>query len=120
MILLFRIAFFTALAGITTLAFLPNYSALPPIVSVSDLANHAVAFFTLFCLYRVSYSHSMRRIVTLLVTYAFCIEIIQAFLPTRYFSLADIVADTTGMIVAIFFLKQLSPHFPLLNPNTQS
>jgi VanZ family protein len=114
LILLFRAAFFTALAGITTLAFLPDYSALPPLVSVSDLANHAAAFVVLALLYSLSYPHSQKRIAATLLVYGVFIEAVQALLPTRYASLEDIAADSVGLIIGMMVqrgirIRRVSP-----------
>lgn len=102
-----RFAFFAALGSITVLAFLPDYSALPPIVSVSDLANHAAAFTVLFLLYSLSYAHSHKRIFLTLLAYGAFIEIVQGFLPTRYASLEDIAADSVGLMIALLIRKSI-------------
>ncbi len=101
MIRLFRLAFFSALAAITTLAFLPDYSALPPVVSYSDLANHAAAFVVLYLLYALSYPHTARRIFMSLFIYGIFIEAVQAFLPTRFASAEDILADSAGLLLGM-------------------
>lgn len=101
MIFLYRFSFFIALIAISTLAFLPDYSALPPIVSVSDLINHGVAFTVLTLLYRFSYTHSPQKILFFLFSYALFIEFVQAFLPTRCASLEDIVADSVGLLIGM-------------------
>jgi VanZ family protein len=100
-----RILFFSALLAITVLAFLPDYSHLPQIVSLSDLVNHTAAFTVLFILYRLSYGHATVQIVLLLIGYGLFIEAVQSFLPTRSASLTDIVADGVGIILGYMTLK---------------
>ncbi len=103
--LLLRTAFFASLAAITVLAFLPDYSALPPVVSYSDLANHTAAFILLSLLYFFSYPHSQKLIFATLLSYGVFIEAVQALLPTRYASLEDIAADAAGLIIGMVIAK---------------
>ena len=105
MILFFRALFFTALISVTILAVLPDYNALPPIVSVSDLLNHAAAFSVLSLLYSFAYSHTQKQITVTLISYGVMIEAVQAFLPTRYASIEDIIADSLGILVGLTLMK---------------
>ncbi len=105
MIFFFRTLFFSALISISILAILPDYNGLPPIVSVSDLLNHAAAFSVLTILYAFAYSHTPKRIAITLIAYGGLIEAVQAFLPTRYASFEDIVADSVGIIVGVLIMK---------------
>lgn len=105
MTLLYRLLFLAALLSISTLAFLPDYNALPPIVSVSDLLNHAAAFIFLSVLYTLAYPHSFQRIALTLLGYGLLIELVQAFLPTRFASIEDVVADAAGVIAGIAGVK---------------
>jgi VanZ family protein len=102
-----RLLFFSALAAISVLAVLPDYNALPPIVSVSDLLNHAAAFLTLVLLYSLAYSHPLRRIGVTLIAYGILIELVQAFLPTRFASLEDVVADSVGLMGGMVLVKMV-------------
>ncbi len=106
MIFFFRTLFFSALVSISILAILPDYNALPPIVSVSDLLNHAAAFSVLAILYAFAYSnHTPKRIAITLIAYGVLIEAVQVFLPTRYASFEDIIADSVGIIVGVLIMK---------------
>ena len=105
----FRFSLFIAVIAISILAFLPDYSALPPIVSLSDLINHTAAFAVLSLLYALSYSHSLKRILFTLIVYGIFIETVQAFLPTRFASIEDVVADSVGLIVGMVFVKVFRP-----------
>lgn len=107
MIFFYRSLFFSALFTISVLAVLPDYNALPPIVSVSDLLNHAAAFFALALLYFLAYSHSIQRIGVTLIAYGILIELVQAFLPTRFASLEDVVADSVGLMGGMVVVKMI-------------
>ncbi|MGZ5209018.1 MAG: VanZ family protein [Sulfuricurvum sp.] len=110
MIFFFRFSFFIALIAISILAFLPNYSALPSIVSISDLINHAVAFTVLSVLYSLSYPYySLKQTLLTLIGYGIFIEIVQAFLSTRYASIEDVLADSVGLIIGLVLLKIFRP-----------
>lgn len=105
MTFLYRLFFLGALLSISILAFLPDYNALPPLVSVSDLLNHAAAFALLAILYTLAYSHPFQRIALTLIGYGILIELVQAFLPTRFASLEDVVADSVGLLAGILVVK---------------
>ncbi|MGA9045877.1 VanZ family protein [Sulfuricurvum sp.] len=105
MTLFYRLLFLGALLSISILALLPNYNALPPIVSVSDLLNHAAAFVLLSFLYTLAYSHSFRRIALTLIGYGLLIELVQAFLPTRFASIEDVIADSVGILAGLAGVK---------------
>ena len=104
--LLFKLLFYTTLSAITTLAFLTNYDALPPLVSFSDILNHAVAFIVLFILLKMAHPKLLLKYsVTFLITYALWIETVQYFLPTRFASWSDVLADTIGILIGYAFYK---------------
>ncbi|MFZ2891342.1 VanZ family protein, partial [Sulfuricurvum sp.] len=99
--MIFRLLFFISLLSISILAVLPDYNALPQIVSMSDLFNHAVAFSVLTLLYVFAYSHTHKRIAITLIMYGVLIEATQVFLPTRYASFEDIIADFVGILLGL-------------------
>jgi len=105
LILLFRIAFLVCFTAVTVLAFLPDYSGLPPVVNISDLLNHTAAFTMLSFLYLMSFNHARMTMALVLGAYAISIEAIQYFLPTRYASFEDILADILGIILGIMVSK---------------
>jgi len=109
--LLSKLLFYTALSAITTLAFLPNYDALPPLVNFSDLLNHAIAFAVLFILLKIAHPNLiLKQSVTSLTAYALWIEAVQYFLPTRFASLSDVLADSVGILIG-YALYKLFFHF---------
>lgn len=105
MIFFFRTLLFSALVSISILATLPDYNALPPIVSVNDLLNHAAAFSVLAILYEFAYSHPIKRIAITLIAYGALIEAVQVFLPTRFASFEDIIADSVGIFLGLTLTK---------------
>ena len=96
----FKVLLLVALTAITILAFLPDYDSLPPIVSFSDLLNHTIAFTVLYILARQSFpALHIKYSVIALTAYAFFIEAVQYYLPTRFASWSDIGADVTGLFI---------------------
>ena len=103
---IFILLFYTAIISITILAFLPDYDALPPIVSFSDLLNHTIAFITLFILLRLAHpALATNYAIGVLLIYAFWIELVQYFLPTRFASWSDIGADSVGLVLGFLIVK---------------
>ena len=99
---------FVTLTAITILAFLPDYDALPPIVSFSDLLNHTIAFTVLYILARRAYpTLRITYTVIALTSYAFFIEAVQYYLPTRFASWGDIGADVVGLLLGYVILLLL-------------
>ena len=45
---------------------------------------------------------------TLLMLFAIQIEVVQYFIPNRYFSLFDVVADAIGIFIGYLFVKIIS------------
>lgn len=115
MIFFFRTLFFSALISISILAVLPDYNALPPLVSFSDLLNHAAAFSVLSILYTLAYSHTPKRIAITLIGYGIIIEGVQAFLPTRFASIEDLIADSVGILLGLTIIKMIKSS-TLFNP----
>jgi VanZ family protein len=110
--LIFRLLFFSALFTISILAFLPDYSELPPIVSISDLLNHTAAFIMLTLLYSLSFTHRWKHILSVLFLYALFIEAVQYFLPTRCASIEDIIADSAGILIGYLASKWIEKFRP--------
>ncbi len=88
---------------ISTLAFLPSESA--PTLSAWDKANHSIAFCVLTILLAFCYKKPTRqlfkRVFLPLVLYGVVIEVVQYALPSRYFSLLDVFADSVGIFIGI-------------------
>ncbi|ADR33220.1 VanZ family protein [Sulfuricurvum kujiense DSM 16994] len=101
--------------------FIIEYLALTPrhieiIESFWDKQNHFVAFLVLYLLLGMAYRDFSTAQKTVIMTFiAFQIEIVQYFIPGRYFSLLDIAADAIGVIAGIIVYRYLVPKFHLGN-----
>ncbi len=111
---LIQSTFYIVLSIVTLLAFAPNYNALPDFVSFSDLLNHTLAFIVLTVLLDMAHHLKLSIRISLGLFYAVFIEFVQHFLPNRFSSLSDILADSVGIILAIFLIKLLR-HISLCN-----
>jgi VanZ family protein len=94
----FRAGFYACAAGIAVLAFYP-LDGQP--VTGSDKLNHLIAFAVLAGLADGAYPNRRRDPMRWapLVAYGLFIEVVQAFLPYRHFSLADLAADALGVLL---------------------
>jgi len=80
--------------------------------SVWDKANHFVAFFTLYILLTLAYKKlSLKVKVGLLVLFGMQIELVQSFIPERYFSLLDVVADSIGILIGVVAFRLYKKSF---------
>ena len=73
-----------------------------------DKANHFIAFITLYV--TLSFGYAKLNVLTkvlLLLAFGLQIEIVQAFLPNREFSLLDVFADGLGIFLGVFVRKTL-------------
>lgn len=104
---LWQVMFWLLWCASTTLMVLPA-GDLPP-VELWDKAEHALAFFTLMALAWLAYrrQYAPLRLALLLVTYGFAIECIQYFIPSRSFSLEDVIADSVGVLPAFWIAVRL-------------
>ena len=103
-----KICFFAALLAIDILAFTPKSPAI--IENSWDKANHFLAFFVLYILLYRGYEFKILKNLALLLAFGVQIELVQAFLPNRSFSLLDIVADMIGAgfgVIVVEILKRI-------------
>ena len=86
----------------TTLMLLPASKL--PTVNIWDKAEHAMTFSVLMLLVWVAYQHRYTnvKLALWLVSYGIAIECIQYLIPSRSFSVLDMVADSLG--IAVIFL----------------
>ncbi|MCD6653281.1 MAG: VanZ family protein [Sulfurovum sp.] len=93
-----RISFFAALIVIEYLA--TTARQIEVITHSWDKLNHLAAFAVLYVLLSGGYGGmSVRARLAVLMLFALQIEIVQAFIPGREFSFADIVADGIGIFI---------------------
>lgn len=100
MVKIFQISFFICLLSIEYLA--TTTISIPAIENSWDKANHFIAFFVLYILLYLGFKKlSYFSKITLLLIFAIQIEIVQYFIPNRYFSLLDVFADLIGILIGI-------------------
>ncbi|MBD3841765.1 MAG: VanZ family protein [Campylobacterales bacterium] len=100
-------SFFICIVAIEYLA--TTTISIPVVENSWDKLNHFIAFFVLYILFSLSYPRFLTTLgkVVVLLLFAIQIEIIQYFIPNRYFSFLDIVADGIGILIGIVFYKWL-------------
>lgn len=103
---LFRHRFFWRIClaiSVVAILFLATTSEAYPIPSApSDKVNHLIAFLELTLLVRLSWPRLPLGTVALSVlAFGMSIELIQAPLPYRDFSLWDLLADSVGMALGL-------------------
>jgi len=98
LVLLARCLFYGALLGGCYLAFSPGGTNLH--AHFNDKLLHAAGFFVMMGLAHFAYPYSRRGFVIIgLALFGVFIELVQAYLPYRSFSLADWVADLVGIFM---------------------
>ena len=99
--------FFIFLIAIEYLALTPAQIKL--IENSWDKANHFIAFAALYATLHFGFSRlNLGAKVAILLAYGIQIEIVQSFVPGRYFSLLDIVADGIGIVFGILAARILN------------
>ena len=90
--------FFIALVAVEYLATTSRH--IPIVESLWDKFNHFFAFSVLYLLLSFGYERlSFLQKAVLLLLFGMQIEIVQSFLPARFFSLLDVVADSIGIVI---------------------
>lgn len=90
---------FAAWVSITYFALTPVHHQL--VERLYDKGNHLVAFFILFLLFDQAFpvSPDLRKKFLILTGYGALIEVIQNFIPGRFISFADLIANTFGLLL---------------------
>ena len=102
-----RVCFILSLVAIEYLA--TTTIQIKPLEGSWDKLNHFIAFSTLYLLYSLGYKGVSDKIkVSVLIAFGLQIEIVQSFIPNRYFSLLDIVADIIGIAIGLLFYKMIA------------
>lgn len=94
-------AFWIPFAVATYMAWTPGEHLKNPLPN--DKFMHLVAFGYLTGAFAIAYASwaTWPRTIGIMLAYAVLIEVVQAFIPTRTFSLLDIVADGIGIALAL-------------------
>lgn len=95
----YRLMFYITLVAVTLLALVPQEQAV--VTTGWDKSNHLLAFFVLLLLLDRSYLNlSLWRVkLPLLLFYGVWIELMQWFMPSRFFSGLDVLADSVGLLL---------------------
>ena len=119
---LFRAILMFTLIAVTYLATIPADRSILP--KINDKVNHLTAFAVLAFLADFSFpgsNYNLKKFFPLII-YGILIETIQYFLPTRSFSLLDILADTLGLLlyIPLYHLFSRIPHLADLKAGRRS
>lgn len=89
--------------SVAAILFLATTSSSYPIPSAAnDKVNHIIAFFELTIVTRLAWPRlSAYWYVPALLGFGFALELVQATLPYRTFSMADVLADATGIAIGM-------------------
>ncbi len=92
-----KICFWCLWSAATALMVLPTPDL--PAINLWDKGWHAMTFAALMLLAWLGYRdrHSPLQLASLLLAYGVGIECIQFFIPSRSFSILDMLADSTGI-----------------------
>ncbi len=102
-----KVVFFITFFTIEYLALTPQH--IEVIEGFWDKQNHFIAFFVLTLLLGLAYSQlTAIKKFGLLVLMGFQIEITQYFIPGRFFSLFDIVADSIGIVISMVVWRMVN------------
>jgi VanZ family protein len=109
---IFKPGLISLLFILSCLAFTPLQSYLS-INTDYDKMNHLLAFLILAIVNDYMFSNKSFFYYTFLplMAYAVLIETVQYFLPSRSFSLFDIIADMSGILVYLLILRKFMPTF---------
>lgn len=110
----FQLLFYGALATVTLLAVIPDYDSLPDVFRISDLLDHALAFFGLTALYEAAYRRVPLPVKGLtLWGYGLGLEGIQYCLPTRACALSDWAMDGAAILAGLLACRLYRTVHPL-------
>ncbi|HTN32545.1 MAG TPA: VanZ family protein [Marinobacter sp.] len=97
---LWRLALIISVLAVLYLATTDSPYPIPS--SANDKINHLIAFLELTILTRLAWPEVKGwQYAPVLLAFGLAIEAIQATLPYRYFSLADLAADGAGIIIGM-------------------
>ncbi|MCR4942191.1 MAG: VanZ family protein [Campylobacter sp.] len=99
----YQICFVIAILAVEYLALTSRH--IPLIENIWDKANHFIAFFVLYALFDLGFYAKIYTKFLALLAFGIQIELVQAFLPKRYFSTLDVLADTVGLVLGVIAMK---------------
>ncbi|QCD45181.1 VanZ family membrane protein [Campylobacter mucosalis] len=110
-----KICFFITLFAVEYLATTSKSMAINEVFW--DKTNHFLAFSVLYFLLNFAFKLEILTKISLLLVFGIQIEIVQSFLPSREFSLIDIIADFIGIlggILAVYVVKRVKFNYLVL------
>ena len=102
-----RPGFWALLLCVAVLSLLPTDYLPPPIFSLWDKAQHALAFAALAALGLQAYPHRRWRVLAGLLVFGGLIELAQAATGWRYGEWADWLADAVGLALGMALAESL-------------
>lgn len=99
---LYKFLFIGMICAFTVISLMPVQQNVAQ--SVNDKFAHFLSFFVFMFLYYHSWPGSLKTGVILLAGYGMLIEIMQSFTEYRMFSMADWLADATGIAACLAIL----------------
>jgi VanZ family protein len=103
------VAFWLVWCAATTVMLLPVQNL--PQVNIWDKAEHAGTFFSLMTLAWLGYRKIFVawQLAACLIGYGIAIECLQFFIPSRSFSVLDVVANTMGVLPVWWLAARVNP-----------
>ncbi len=108
----YRLVFGLYLIAILAASSIPGHS-MPKIIILSpDKLLHMTEYFVLAILAYLSFKKFSKTLIIGLVLFAIMDEILQSFIPGRWPSVFDVVADILGMMIVIttVYFRSLKDH----------
>ena len=100
-----KIGFFVCLIAVEFLATTSKEMAINEVFW--DKFNHFFAFCVLYNLLAFGWNFNFKINSILLLVFGIQIEIVQSFIPNRFFSLNDVIADFIGILIGFLLFKIL-------------
>ena len=114
---LFPFAFWMLISIVTMLLLMEHTGAMVGFPHM-DKIIHAILFAMLTTIGYLAYSNYSRRLYLGLMGYGIMTEIMQGALTiTRYASIYDWIADTVGILLAIFSIKIIESYSAMKTPH---
>ena len=101
-----RVAFVFCLIALGVLSLAPNAA---PILPGLDKLSHTLAFGALAFTGQMAFDRRTAWLVIGLFSFGAAIEVFQALTPGRFASMADLLANTIGMVLGLAVVRFLSP-----------
>ncbi len=109
LISLSRVGLIICLIIVTALTVMPLHE-FPPAENINDKVSHLLAFLALAVV--ADYSFPQKDFIISkglpLLAYGIGIEIVQYFIPYRSFSVLDMIADASGLVVYLLLIPFLN------------